>query len=454
MATPADAQALMRSRRYVVLLVLAAVLGVPISAAAYLFLALVNHLQVWVFTSFPSYLGYHPAPAWWPLPWLFLAGILVSLTLRFLPGTGGHSPADGFQAGGGAPTPIELPGVLFASLASLAHGVVLGPEAPLIALGGGLAVLAVRLTRRDEPAQTMVVIGAIGSFAAISALLGNPLLGAFLLMEAIGLGGPTATLVLLPGLLASGIGYLIFVGLDSLTGLGIPSLTLTGLPPFPHPNGVEFLWALVIGAAAGVLAPLIRRLALVVRPLVAPRLLWLTPLVGLAIAGLAIAFAEATGHPASEVLFSGQNELPGFVANAAAYSVGALILLIVCKGLAYGLSLSSFRGGPIFPAMFIGAAGGVAMSHLPGLPLAPALGMGIGAMIGAMLRLPMTAVLISTLVLGVDGVHALPVVIVAVVVAYMVSAPLTPGVAAPAASASDSASTETSSAAPATQPSS
>ncbi len=46
--------------------------------------------------------------------------------------------------------------------------------------------------------------------------------------------------------------------------------------------------------------------------------------------------------------------------------MGALLLLVVCKGLAYGFSLSSFRGGPTFPAMFIGAAGGIALSHLPG----------------------------------------------------------------------------------------
>src|SRR5436190_18709602 len=54
------------------------------------------------------------------------------------------------------------------------------------------------------------------------------------------------------------------------------------------------------------------------------------------------------------------------IANSADYSAAALVLLVACKGLAYGASMSSFRGGPIFPAMFLGAAGGVALSHLPG----------------------------------------------------------------------------------------
>ena len=101
--------------------------------------------------------------------------------------------------------------------------------------------------------------------------------------------------------------------------------------------------------------------------------------------------------------------------NAADYSVPVLILLIVCKAFAYGLSLSAFRGGPVFPAMFIGAALGIAVSGLPGLSLAAAIGMGIGAMCSAMLRLPMTSTLLATLLLGADGLSVTPEVIVAVV---------------------------------------
>ena len=123
------------------------------------------------------------------------------------------------HAGGTPPAPAELPGILLAALAGLGLGVVVGPEAPLIALGAGLGVCAVRLSRRDVPARAQAMVAASGSFAAISALLGSPILGAFLLMESAGLGGATLGMVLLPGLLASGIGFLVFVGLDSLTGL-------------------------------------------------------------------------------------------------------------------------------------------------------------------------------------------------------------------------------------------
>ena len=114
------------------------------------------------------------------------------------------------------------------------------------------------------------------------------------------------------------------------------------------------------------------------------------------------------------------------VAGAAGYSVGTLILLAACKALAYSVSLSAFRGGPVFPAMFLGAVGGIALSHLPGLPLIAGVGIGVGAMLGAMLRLPIFAVLITSVFLAGAGVNLLPPVIVAVVVAYAVSARFVP----------------------------
>src|SRR6266496_2456649 len=344
-STRPDPVALLRSRSYIGLLVFAALLGVPISAAAFGFLKLVSLMQGWVFTDLPEALGFHGTPVWWPLLLLAVAGVLVALTIRYLPGKGGESPAEGFKPRG-APLPIELPGIALAALATLSFGVVLGPEAPLIALGGGLAVYAVRLAKRDAPSSATAVLASAGSFAAISTLLGSPILGAFLLMEVSGLGGPMLGLVLVPGLLAAGIGSLIFTGLDAWTGLGTFSLAIPGLPHLGPPTAAGFLWALAIGIIAVPLGSGIRWLALLLRPHVERRIVLLTPVIGLAVAGLAIAFAAATGKASSEVLFSGQSALGPLIANSASYTVGALLLLIACKSLAYGASLSSFRGGP------------------------------------------------------------------------------------------------------------
>jgi H+/Cl- antiporter ClcA len=355
---------------------------------------------------------------------LAVGGVLAGFAIRYLPGKGGPSPALPF-AMHPPPAPVQLPGVILAALATLVFGAVLGPEMPLIALGGGLAVLVTRLSRRPVPDQAARVLGATGSFAAISAVLGSPIIGAFLIMEASGLGGPTLGVVLLPGLLASGIGALIFVGLDSLTGLGTFSLAIPSLPHFARPDLAEFGWAVAIGVAAALIGPAIRRLALFLMSYVDKWTMIAVPLAGVVVAVLAIIYAEATGKPTSEVLFSGQEDIGPLIHHAASYTVGALLLLMVCKGLAYGVSLSSFRGGPVFPAMFIGAAGGIALSHLPGLPLVPAVAMGIGAMSVVMLTLPLTSVLLAS-----DAVAVMPLVIVAVVVAHVAAARLAPRPAA------------------------
>jgi H+/Cl- antiporter ClcA len=421
----ADPYKLVRSRRYVALLVLGALVGVPVAAVAYFFLAFVSKAQDVVFVRLPEDLGFDSAPIWWPVLPLLLSGLLVGLTLRYLHGTGGHRPAEGFKTGG-ATDPLDLPGIVLASLATLCLGSVLGPEAPLIAIGSGLGVLAVRLVKKDAPQAGIGVIAAAGSFAAIATLLGSPIVGAFLLMEAGGLAGTMMGVVLLPGLLAAGIGALIFVGLDNWTGLGSFSLEIPNIPVSSAPTVTEFLWAIAIGIVAAFLGLLIKRGGLALQPIVERRQVALTPVVGLLVALTAIVFQALTDKDASFVLFSGQDSLPDLVQHASSWSAGALILLLVCKSVAYALSLSCFRGGPVFPGMFIGGALGILASQLPGLSMIAGVGIGIGAMTVAMLGLPLVSVLLPSLLLLSDAVTLMPLIIVGVVTSYVTSARLAP----------------------------
>ena len=416
-AAPPDPASLIRSRRFIGVLVLAALVGLVASLAAWAFLELVHQIEVGVF--------YDGAPTWWPLPVLAVAGLIVAFAIVRLPGTGGHVPAHGLNPG--VTQPIELPGVILAAIATIGLGVVLGPEAPLIALGGGLGLLGVRLVRGDASAELGTILAASGTFAAVSLIFDSPLVAAVILIEATGLGGPKLPLVLIPGLLAAGIGSLVSIGMGSFTGLSTSAYSLGALtlPAFSRPDIADFGWtiALAIAVAAGVVV--VVRFARRVEQVVTGHAFVALPAAGLVIAGLAIAFSQITGKGADEVLFSGQDQLQGLITNGAGWSLATLALLLACKGVGWGISLAGFRGGPTFPAMFLGVAAGLMASHLPGFPLTPAISVGMAAAIVAMLRLPLSAVVLTTVLTSKGGLGASPLIIVGVVVAYVTTLVLT-----------------------------
>jgi H+/Cl- antiporter ClcA len=414
----------MASKRFLVLLVIVAVIGLVISLATWCFLQGVYQLDRELYVHLPHALGYAAGPPlWWPLPVLGLTGVIVAAAITRLPGNGGHLPAKGLAVGGGPTRPIDLPGVILAGLVSVASGVVVGPEAPLIALGSGGAVLLIRLGRRDTPPQALMIIAAAGSFAALSFIFDSPLIAAVILIEATGIGGARLPLVVVPGLLAAGIGSLLSVGLGSFTGLSSASYALGALPlpHFGHPTIAQFGWTIALAAAIAVGARAVMLGGLATSRVVSRRAMLWVPVIGLVVAGLAIAFHGASGKSASEVLFSGQDALPGLVGQASTWSVSALLLLIVFKSLGYALSLGSFRGGPTFPALFLGAAAGIMASHLPGFALVPGVAVGLGAGTAAVLGLPLSGAIIATFLTVHAGTGDEPLIVVGVVVAYLVT---------------------------------
>ena len=84
-----DPRAALRSRAFLGLLLLAAVIGALVSLLGWAFLVVVNDLQNAVFDDLPDALGFDGAPVWWPLPVLALAGAITALAITRLPGTGG-----------------------------------------------------------------------------------------------------------------------------------------------------------------------------------------------------------------------------------------------------------------------------------------------------------------------------------------------------------------------------
>ena len=430
-APAVDPRALIPTRQFRVMLVFAALIGLFVSAVAWGYLELVHYIQNWVYKDLPNHLGYtaltpgdlgHSTIPWWyPLPWLALAGLLTAIAISRLPGRGGHVPADGLAAGGSPTRPIDLPGVVLAAFATLGLGLVLGPEAPLIAIGMGLGMLALQLIKRDAPDQTLSLMAMTGGFAAISSLFGSPVVGAIIMIEAAALGGALLPVILVPGLLAAGVGGLVFTGLGTWSGLSTSAYALSpiALTSFSKPDWGDVGWTVLLALAAAVVTFAIVELARSTKRLVERRLLFLTTAAALVVGGLAIAFNEATGQPITAVLFSGQNAFGDLAKSESTLSLSTLTLLLVFKGLAWAISLGNFRGGPAFPALFLGASAGVLAAHLPGLAQTPAVAALMAAGCAAVLRLPLSSVVITLVLVSHAGVGLTSLIVVAAVVAFV-----------------------------------
>ncbi|MFE0463592.1 chloride channel protein [Kitasatospora sp. NPDC058965] len=427
----AQLKSLLLSPGYLQLLVLAALVGVPVSLVAFGFVGLEHQLQHWVWESLPDAVGYHQQPPWWwPLPALALAGVLIAPVLYRLPGHGGHLPVRGL---GGPPLPpVTLPSVVLAALIALPLGVSLGPEAPLMAIGGGLALLGVARAKREEHPKAAAMIGMAGSCAAIATIFGNPLVGCVMVLEAAGLGGPQLLLLVLPCLLASGIGALVFTGFGHWTGLGIGALALPSLPKSGVPDASELLWAVPIAALIAVVVVGAQTLGWRAAAFTERRTPWRTVVCALAVGVAIAAYALCTGRSPAEAALSGQATLAQLAADPHSWGVGALVLLVLFKGLAWGVSLGSLRGGPIFPAILLGAAVGVACSGLPGLGTASGLSIGLAASGAAITGLPVTATLLAILLVGVNAPDASPLMIVSAVISFVVATVLKRVAPAPA----------------------
>ncbi|MDQ0939922.1 chloride channel protein [Streptomyces sp. V1I1] len=416
-------RAMLRSPGYLKTLVFCALIGIPVSFAAFWFLVALRELERLMWADLPQALDWNTPPWWWPLPLLLVAGIVVGLVVTHLPGAGGHIPAAGLQPGGA--TARALPGVILAAVASLPLGATLGPEAPLIALGGGLALLFRDLARRPVTPTTTALLGAAGAASALAAIFGNPLVAAVLLMEVAGVGGPQLFAVMLPALLSSGVGSLVFTGFGNWTGLSTGGLSLKPGAPIPHLDTGDVVWSVLMAVAIGAAVHLVQVGGRRVAAFVPTRTVVHTAVCALAAGACAAVYTLVTDRSPADVASSGQATLTKLAADPHAWGIGALIAVLLCKGAAYALCLGSLRGGPIFPSLFLGGAVGVLLAPLPGLGVVPGLAAGMAAAAASALRLPVSSVVLVVLMLG--SVAMTPVVILAAVVAFVTAELLPPG---------------------------
>lgn len=396
--------------RYLRLIALATLLGAIAALVTFAFILLVNQGTALIWESAALATGL-PAPAWTLLVCV-VGGLLVGLLVRAF---GDHSGifAEVMQEFGrtGRFDYRNAPGILLTAIVSLVSGASLGPEAPLADATGGIGTwLADRMRSDERETRSMSYSGVSGMLGAfITSPIGGPLLA---LESARGAGGLPSLYfwVLFPSMLASATATVIFV---VLTGSFFG--TIYAFPAY-MPTFRDLLQAAPLGAiggAVGVTFFLVLRLAQRAMTPMKNRLV-LRGLMG----GLALGIAGAV-FPL--ILFSGEDQSVELIARAAEIGVPMLLALAAVKLLITCLILvCGWKGGYIFPIMFVGVALGLAVNLIiPQIPVAVAVAAAIAGAIAATMRAPLFAIFFTGILVQRE---ALPAIAVAAVAGSIVAA--------------------------------
>jgi len=324
----------------------ALVVGVVASLLLLGMYALAGQLQDALWQDLPDALGVGRYSAFWMVVVLTATGVLVGLVVWKVPGHAGPDPATiGLSA---APMPpVVPPGLLVATTLMLAGGPSLRPENPVIASN---VALTFWLGRRLAPRMPGGPWTALAEAATIGALFGTPVAAALLLSEA--LAGRQAKGLLWDNL----FGPLIAAAAGALTVTLVSHPTFDlGLPAFGRPDWGDLLAALVLAP----LAALLGMAAVYVFPYVHGAFTRLGhPMVALPVGGLVLGLPAAIGGHLT--LFKGLDELEELARNPDGWSAGQFATMTVVKLAALAVAAScGFRGGRIFPAVFVGGAFGL-----------------------------------------------------------------------------------------------
>lgn len=396
-------------RDLVRMLVLAIVLGVLGAIGAFVFLWATEEGQALLFQHVPDWAGWS-GPPWWYVAVLLLVGAVFVLVGQRMPGSTASGPLTGFHFD--TPLPV-VPSILVAAVGTLVFGFVLGPEAPLIILGTAIGAILAR--RADGQARQLAML--LGGVAAIGAVFGNPFITGFMILEFAALGLMPAV-ALIPVFVALAAGYLVQIGLWKLPGVGLHPLAVPGLPAYDHIHVGDLVLGLVVAVVSAVFAIVVRELAIAFDRVAHRRRR--EALFGAAVA-TAIVFAvavEGFGVQPEEILFSGSAGMGTLVKET---SLGIVLVILLGKGIAYAAALGGgYRGGPIFPATFLGVAVGVGAALIvDGTPLSPLAAAGIAATAAAFTKLPATSSLLGALLISGAGAAIAPFAIIGGVAGYV-----------------------------------
>ncbi|MEL4317954.1 ion channel protein [Leifsonia sp. YIM 134122] len=353
------------ARALAILAIPALAIGVVSALILWLLNAISGVLQEQIWTTWPDALGLEPYSPWWTFGVLTLTGAAVGLVVWLMPGHAGPDSATTELSA--SPLPLRvLPGLALAVTISLAGGVSLGPENPIIAINTAVAVTAMA---RFATAVPTPLVALLASAATIGALFGTPVAAALVftgIVAALKAGGSLWDRLFLP-VAAAGAGAL------TMHVLGTPPLAFK-VAPFGTPEAIDLATGTlvaVVSAGLGIIAvyafPLIHRAFHALR----------NPVVFTTLGGAVLGVLAVIGGPLT--MFKGLDQAGQLIDNPDDYSAGTLALLTVVKLVALLIAAAAgFRGGRVFPAVFIGVATGLFFhSVIPSMPIGLAIACGV-----------------------------------------------------------------------------
>ncbi|MCA2154795.1 ion channel protein [Escherichia coli] len=345
-----------RARTMLLLSLPAVAIGIASSLILIVVMKIASVLQNLLWQRLPGTLGIAQDSPLWIIGVLTLTDIAVGLVIRFSQGHAGPDPACEPLIGAPVP-PSALPGLIVALILGLAGGVSLGPEHPIMTVNIALAVaIGARLLPRVNRMEWTI----LASAGTIGALFGTPVAAALIFSQTLN-GSSEVPLWdrLFAPLMAAAAGAL-------TTGLFFhPHFSL----PIAHYGQME-MTDILSGAIVAAIAIAAGMVAVWCLPRLHAMMHQMkNPVLVLGIGGFILGILGVIGGPVS--LFKGLDEMQQMVANQA-FSTSDYFLLAVIKLAALVVAAASgFRGGRIFPAVFVGVALGLMLhEHVPAVPAA------------------------------------------------------------------------------------
>lgn len=343
-------------------LVILAVPAIAIGVGSSLMLKLLDILSLGLehvlWTTLPAAFGATESTPWWIFTVLTATGAAVGLVVWLVPGHGGLDSAV-TEMDGPFPSIGSLPSLGLVIVLGLAGGVSLGPENPIIAINTVLAMTLVARFMPTVPTQLTAMLAVAGT---IGALFGTPVAAALVFTGAVGAikgGGSLWDKLFLP-LAAGGAGAV------TATLLGGEALAFH-LPDIGTPQPIHLLMGLIVAAAATAVAiaaawvfPYLHRAFHALR----------NPFLFLTLGGAVLGLLGILGGPLT--LFKGLDQTIQLLEHPGDYAPAQLALLAGVKLVALLVAASAgFRGGRVFPIVFVGVALGLlASAVLPSTPIA------------------------------------------------------------------------------------